>query len=97
MSSEAEPHFRALVRQAVALVGSQAVLAERMSKSQQWVSALCTRADQIPAENALAIHYATGGKVCASRLRPDLWTSPDHVPPEAPLVPAQSPDLEKAS
>ncbi len=45
--------FRALVLEAVRIVGSQ---------------------------TALAGHRATGGKVPASLLRPDLWRCPEHVP-----------------
>ncbi len=92
-----EPHFRALVAQAVQIVGSQAEIARRMNRSQQQISALCRTATYISAEDALGVHYATGGEVPASKLRPDLWASPDHVPPEAPLVPEQSSELEKAS
>ena len=77
-----EPPFRALVIEAVTLVGSQTTLAERMGRSQQQVSALCTRAATISAEDALAIHWATGGKVPAPKLRPDLWSSDADVPAE---------------
>jgi DNA-binding transcriptional regulator YdaS (Cro superfamily) len=75
-----EPPFRALVAEAVKVVGSQVALAEKMGRSQQQVSALCTRATFISAEDALAIHRATAGEVPASQLRPDLWASPESVP-----------------
>lgn len=76
----ADPPFRALVAEAVKVVGSQVALAEKMGRSQQQVSALCTRAISISAEDALAIHRATGGEIPASKLRPDLWDSPASVP-----------------
>lgn len=74
------PPFRALVAEAVKIVGSQGALAHKMGRSQQQVSALCTRATFISAEDAIAIHRATDGAVAASDLRPDLWQAPDHVP-----------------
>lgn len=77
---EAAPHFRSLVMKAADKVGSQSILAERIGRSQQQVSALCTRARSISAEDALAIHRATGGAVAASDLRPDLWQRPEDVP-----------------
>jgi DNA-binding transcriptional regulator YdaS (Cro superfamily) len=82
--TDADPRFRELVRRAVAIVGSQPTLAERIGKSQQHVSSLCRTASFISAEDAISIHRATAGKVSASELRPDLWKSPEHVPtPEA--------------
>lgn len=74
------PAFRALVADAVRIVGSQSALAEKMRRSQQQVSALCTRAVVISAEDSVAIHRATGGAVSASALRPDLWRRPEDVP-----------------
>lgn len=74
------PAFRDLVAEAVRIVGSQAALAEKMGRSQQQVSALCTRATFISAEDALAIHRATDGAVPASGLRPDIWLHADDVP-----------------
>lgn len=74
------PSFRALVVQAVEIVGSQVALAAALGKSQQHVSALCTRAEQISAEDAAAVHRATAGQVPGSALRPDLWLKPEHVP-----------------
>jgi DNA-binding transcriptional regulator YdaS (Cro superfamily) len=80
------PRFRELVVKAVRLVGSQAALAELLGCSQQQVSFLCTRATEISAEDALGIHRATGGRVPASALRPDLWRRPEHVPADAPAA-----------
>lgn len=78
------PHFRPLVIEAVKIVGSQGALAEKMGRSQQQVSALCTRATSISAEDALAIHRATSGEVPASALRPDIWAAPEFVPASEP-------------
>lgn len=75
-----EPAFRPLVSKAVQIVGSQGALADSIGKSQQHISALCTRAEQISAEDAIAIHRATEGAVPGSALRPDLWRAPEHVP-----------------
>ena len=72
--------LHALVAEAVRIVGSQAALAAELGKSQQLISFLCTRAVEISPEDAIGIHRATGGKVSASALRPDLWRSPKHVP-----------------
>jgi DNA-binding transcriptional regulator YdaS (Cro superfamily) len=74
------PKFRELVAQAVRLVGSQKALAEKLGCSQQQISFLMTHASEISAEDAIGIHRATGGKVPASALRPDLWRCPEHVP-----------------
>jgi DNA-binding transcriptional regulator YdaS (Cro superfamily) len=77
------PGFHALVTEAVRILGSQAALAAELGKSQQLVSFLCTHATEISAEDAIGIHRATGGRVPASMLRPDLWRCPEHVPAEA--------------
>ena len=74
------PPFRALVVEAVRIVGSQTALAEKLGKSQQTVSFLCTHANEISAEDAIGIHRATAGKVPASLLRPDLWRRAKDVP-----------------
>jgi DNA-binding transcriptional regulator YdaS (Cro superfamily) len=74
---------------AVRLLGSQNRLAEAMGCSQSKISWLLVSAEQIGAEDALAVHRATKGVVPASRLRPDLWPSEDHVPIEP--SPATSP------
>ncbi len=80
--SRSDPSFRALVAEAVHIVGSQTALAEKLGKSQQLVSFLCTRATEISAEDAISIHRATGGRVPGSLLRPDLWRRPEDVPME---------------
>jgi DNA-binding transcriptional regulator YdaS (Cro superfamily) len=72
--------FRALIVEAVSIVGSQRALAEQLGRSQQLISFLCTRATEISAKDAIGIHRATGGKVPGSTLRPDLWRCPEHVP-----------------
>jgi DNA-binding transcriptional regulator YdaS (Cro superfamily) len=82
MNELAPPAFRALVAEAARLVGSQTALAEKLGCSQQQISALCTRALVISAEDAIGIHRATFGQVPASALRPDLWRRPEDVPVE---------------
>ena len=84
--SRREPGFRELVAEAARLVGSQSVLAKQIGRSQQQISHLITHAIVISAEDAIGIHRATGGKVPASALRPDLWRCPEHVPAGAPTV-----------
>ena len=75
-----DPPFRALVAEAVRIVGSQRALAAAIGRSQQQISFLCKAAPAISAEDALAIHRVTGGKISAASLRPDLWVGPEHVP-----------------
>lgn len=81
MSSSATS-FRTKVAAAVEMAGSQVALARLMGRSQQQVSALCNYATGISAEDAIAIHRATSGKISASELRPDLWNAPENVPSE---------------
>lgn len=76
MTTEPIPAFRSLVADAVRIVGSQTRLAELMDRSQQQVSTLCTKAERISAEDAVAIERATSGQVPRWRLRPDLWDAP---------------------
>ena len=83
MMTEQAPEFRALVSEAVRLVGSQERLAGLIGRTQQQVSALCTRAPKISAEDAVAIERATGGQIPRWRLRPDLWSQPVPVAEEA--------------
>ena len=85
------PTFRPHVLKAVELAGSQSILAEKIGRSQQQVSALCTRATTISAEDALAIHRATNGEVPASAMRPDLWVNSKAVP-ASPAQPAPEPE-----
>lgn len=76
------PAFRALVAQAVEIVGSQPKLAARIGRSQQQIWALMNTAEKISAEDAIGIHIATAGEVPASSMRPDLWRRADDVPVE---------------
>ncbi len=74
------------LKRAVAICGSQAKLAEEMTRcgavdcSQQKISWLLSEGDNIAAEDALAVDAATSGAVSAHELRPDLWTNRKHVP-----------------
>jgi DNA-binding transcriptional regulator YdaS (Cro superfamily) len=78
--------WKAHLARAVAILGSQHKLAAEMTRcgpgsySQAKISWLLLTADQISADDALAVHRATDGLVNASDLRPDYWTSPRHVP-----------------
>ena len=60
------------LKRAVSELGSQPKLAKAMGCSQSKISWLLTTADEISADDALAIHRATDGKISASDLRPDL-------------------------
>lgn len=68
------------LKRAVRHLGSQPKLAKAMGCSQSKVSWLLVTADQISAEDSIAIDRATGQEVSASQLRPDLWPTPQHVP-----------------
>lgn len=68
------------LERAIELAGSQGRLAKLMGCSQAKVSWLLVTADDISAEDALSIDRASNGAVSASELRPDIWTSPKHVP-----------------
>ena len=71
---------RAHIETAIALLGSQAKLADACGVTQAsiWQA---KKAGRVSAELALLIERATGGEVTARQLRPDLpW-------PDSPLVP----------
>jgi DNA-binding transcriptional regulator YdaS (Cro superfamily) len=68
--------FRDHVQHAVELAGSQKKLAEALGCSQQAISKLLNEATSISAEMAIRIDRATGGKVAAHTLRPDLFLAP---------------------
>jgi DNA-binding transcriptional regulator YdaS (Cro superfamily) len=80
IDAAASPDVRGLMRKAVRIVGSQGALAKALGCSQQRVSQLCKGNVSISAEDALAIHRLTGGRVPASELRPDIWAIAAHVP-----------------
>ena len=65
---------------AIALLGSQSALARAAGVAQQVLNRAVQRGGHVSPRIALGIHKATGGKVSADQLRPDLWASPDHVP-----------------
>lgn len=74
---------RELIEEAIRLLGSQAKLAKAAGVKQAsiWQAKEAGRAS---AELALGIHRATDGRVSASKLRPDIWRSPEHVPVDEP-------------
>lgn len=61
------------IKDAVAIVGSQAKLAAAIGRSQQHISFLISGRYAPSAEDALKIERATQGKIGRSRLRPDFW------------------------
>lgn len=66
------------LRRAIDQVGSQARLAEEMSRfgekyRQSNVSSWVGSAEEMPPRAALDLHLATNGDTSASDLRPDLW------------------------
>lgn len=83
------------LQRAISLSGSQAKLADEMSRCgdrkyrQSHISWWINSADKIDAEDALAVHRATKGEVTASQLRPDLWPTNEHVP-AAPTEPVEA-------
>lgn len=72
------------IEEAVALVGSEAKLGEAAGGFSQNAIWQAKRKNRISSELALGVHRATNGIVSASRLRPDLWPTPAHVPSFAP-------------
>lgn len=66
-----------LIEKAIATVGgSQSALAERIGRSQQYISLILNSRARIAAEAASAIHDATAGEVPKWDLRPDLFERP---------------------
>lgn len=75
--------WKSHLKRAIDELGSQPKLATAMGCSQSKISWLLVTAKEISAEDALAIHRATHGVVAASDLRPDLWSSAQHIPQAA--------------
>ena len=71
--------IRALLDQAIGLAGSQAKLgrAAGMTQNAIWQA---KRRGRVSPQLALGIHWALGGAVSASELRPDIWARPQDVP-----------------
>jgi DNA-binding transcriptional regulator YdaS (Cro superfamily) len=65
------------VQKAVNLVGGQTALAKLVGVKQahvwKWL-----RMEKIPAERAIEIERATGGRVTRQELRPDIFDAPQH-------------------
>lgn len=70
---------RTLIEEAIRIAGSEAKLGAACGCKQQTINKAKKRG-YVSAEIALGIHRATEGAVPASSLRPDIWTSPEHVP-----------------
>jgi DNA-binding transcriptional regulator YdaS (Cro superfamily) len=75
------------IEEAIALLGSEAKLGEAAGGFSQNAIWQAKTKGRISPELALGIHRATVGKIPASRTRPDLWPTPEHVP----LAPADVP------
>ena len=73
VATVAEPNYRPFIRRAVEIAGSQAKLAEGMGCSQQFISWLLHRAENISGEIAVACEIATAGAITRHDLRPDLF------------------------
>jgi DNA-binding transcriptional regulator YdaS (Cro superfamily) len=65
--------FKAHVRRAIKVCGSQTRLAERAGISQQAISRLLYTAQSVTGEVAVALERATDGLVQRRELRPDLF------------------------
>lgn len=61
-----------IIKQACAIVGSQAELARRVGVRPQMITNWMD-GKRVTAERAVAIEKATGGKVTRQELRPDLF------------------------
>jgi DNA-binding transcriptional regulator YdaS (Cro superfamily) len=65
----------AALARAVTLLGSQMKAAKAIGVSGQAVSEVMRRGRRVPAEWCLKLQKATGGRVAAGELRPDLYPS----------------------
>lgn len=68
------------IKRAIEIAGSEKKLGVGCGVSQVAINQ-AKRRDAVSAELALAIHRFTEGAVPAWELRPDLWRSPDDMPP----------------
>jgi hypothetical protein len=71
---------QAAIERAIEIAGSEAKLGEGTGFSQVAINK-AKRRGSVSAEMALAFHWFTRGLAPASSLRPDLWRSPNDVPP----------------
>jgi DNA-binding transcriptional regulator YdaS (Cro superfamily) len=63
-----------LIERAIEILGRQSDLALAIECAQQTVSKLLNNEIRVSAEQAVAIHRATNGRVSKRQLRPDLWS-----------------------
>jgi hypothetical protein len=68
------------MRQAIARAGTGKLLGKALGLTQQTIS-LAKRHGRVSGELAVLIHHWSEGEIGAHKLRPDLWTGPQHVPP----------------
>lgn len=76
----------AALKDAIALAGSEHKLGDGCGFSQVAINK-AKKKGAISAEMAIAIHHFLKGAVPASRLRPDLWASAEHVPTKTAAAP----------
>lgn len=75
------PEIRGALQRAVDLFGSEQRLARACGVTQSAISK-AKLGGKVSVELAKSIHRVTRGQIPASVLRPDLWSSPQHVPIE---------------
>lgn len=61
------------LQRAVEIAGGQSALAKAIGVKQAHIWHWLNRAKQVPAQHAIAIEKATGGKVKRHELRPDVY------------------------
>lgn len=71
-------HENSALAQAIEMVGSQDLFAQRVGVTQQAVSKWLKNG-KIPAERVVLAEQATAGKITRQKLRPDLYRSKDHT------------------
>lgn len=75
-----QTNARYWMRIAIKRAGTAAKLGAAIGVSQQAVS-YAKRFGLASGELAVAIHHWSEGEIGAHRIRPDLWTAAEHVPP----------------
>lgn len=74
------------MRQAIARAGTQKHLAANVGVTQQYIT-FARKTGRVSGELAVRIHHWSAGEIPAHRMRPDLWTAAEHVPPRPPIGP----------
>jgi hypothetical protein len=71
-----------LLQQAIQLAGGTETLLGKATGYSQNAIWQAKRRGHVTPEMARAIHWAFDGRIPASSFRPDIWPTPDHVPPK---------------